>query len=239
MDANGKGMLCYSVRMPARDASRVAVDGSKVNTLVVEVFEQEGTSWRSAWREEDIEMKDGKADVNVPLLKQRSYKVVFWAQNKDVTAYGTDDLSHISVDYASHGGDPGSVEKLDAFYQVDTVDGLVSSYNGNVRLKRPFVFLNIDNRSERQPVTTTLAVDKAYTSFYPLTGEVGGESSERTFTFSGAEEDGTIAACLLLLPPTETTVDVSLELDDGTSVTEKHVTLDDVKANHRYNIVLN
>ena len=235
LGTNEKGMLSYSVQMPARDASRVAVDGSKINSLIVEVFEQEGESWKSAWRKKGITVTDGKATIDVPLLKNRSYKVVFWAQNKDVNAYGTDDLSHISVDYTDYCTGFENVENLDAFYQVDTVDDLVSGSNGEVQLKRPFVFLNIDNQSEYQPTSTTLTVDKVYTSFFPLTGKVG-ESEKRTFTFNGAKDDGTIAACLLFLPSEETTINVSLSINNGTTVTTKDVTINEVKANHRYNL---
>ncbi len=238
LDLNGKVMVSYSVRMPARDASRVAIDGSKVNTLIVEVFEKEGETWRSAYRNAGISVSGGSADVNIPLLKHRPYRVVFWAQNNNVTAYDTDDLSHISLDYTHYSNGFESVENLDAFYYVDKVDGLEATSNDNVKveLKRPFVFLNIDNQSEYTPVSTTLTIKKAYTSFYPLTGVMGNAIQNQEFEFTGAKEDGTIAACLVFVSPSENSLDVSLEISNGTSVTTKDVTIETVKANHRYNL---
>lgn len=238
LDLNEKVMVSYSVRMPARDASRVAIDGSKVNTLIVEVFEKEGETWRSAYRSAGISVSGGSADVTIPLLKHRPYRVVFWAQNNNVTAYDTDDLSHISLDYTHYSNGFESVENLDAFYYVDEVKGLESTSNDNVKveLKRPFVFLNIDNQSEYTPVSTTLTIKKAYTSFYPLTGVMGNAIQNQEFEFTGAKEDGTIAACLVFVSPSENSLDVSLEISNGTSVTTKDVTIEAVKANHRYNL---
>ena len=238
LDLNEKVMVSYSVRMPARDASRVAIDGSKVNTLIVEVFEKEGETWRSAYRSAGISVSGGSADVTIPLLKHRPYRVVFWAQNNNVTAYDTDDLSHISLDYTHYSNGFESVENLDAFYYVDEVDGLEATSNDNVKveLKRPFVFLNIDNQSEYTPVSTTLTIKKAYTSFYPLTGVMGNAIQNQEFEFTGAKKDGTIAACLVFVSPSENSLDVSLEISNGTSVTTKDVTIEAVKANHRYNL---
>lgn len=120
-------VMTYSVGMPMVDGSRVAVDGSKVDDLTVEVFEKDNEEWKSVFRKTDTEKKDGHFTVEVPVMKGRSYKVIFWAQKKDVTAYRTNDLSRISVDYTNYNSGFDAMEDLDAFYFVDEVNDLNSS----------------------------------------------------------------------------------------------------------------
>lgn len=230
-------VMTYSVKMPTRDASRVAVDGTKVNTLIVEAFEQDGEIWRSAYRRANITKNaDGKFSIDVPMMKGRSYKVVFWAQNDEVTAYNTEDLSHIQVNYENYSSGFEAVENLDAFYFVDTVLDLKSSSQGEVELKRPFVYLDFDNKTQNTPKQTILTIQNVCTSFYPLTGEARHNGNSQAFSFTGTEADGTIAACLLFTSEdTEVTINGELKINNGFSTVTKPISISVIDANHRYN----
>lgn len=230
-------VMTYSVEMPTMDASRVAVDGTKVNTLIVEAFEQDGETWRSAYREANITRDtDGKFSIDVPMMKGRSYKVVFWAQNDEVTAYNTEDLSHIQVNYENYSSGFAAVENLDAFYFVDTVEDLNSTSKGNIELKRPFVYLVFDNNTQKVPEKTFLTIQDVCTSFYPLRGKATHEGNSQTFSFIGKETDGTIAACLLFTSEdTKTTINGELIIDNGFSTRKTPISISVEDANHRYN----
>jgi len=230
-------VMTYSVEMPTRDASRVAVDGTKVNILVVEAFEKDGETWRSTYREANIaKNEDGKFSIDVPMMKGRSYKVVFWAQNDEVTAYNTEDLSHIQVNYENYSSGFAAVESLDAFYFVDTVEDLNSTSKGNIELKRPFVYLVFDNNTQKVPEKTFLTIQDVCTSFYPLRGEATHEGNSQTFSFIGKETDGTIAACLLFTSEdTETTINGELIINNGFSTRKTPISISVEDANHRYN----
>ncbi len=85
---------------------------------------------------------DLKSSVSVTLAKGQEYTVLFWAQDTDCTAYNTDDLKAVTVDYSSYNSGANNDETRDAFYAAKTFT-VTQSTSMTVTLKRPFAQVNV------------------------------------------------------------------------------------------------
>ena len=105
--------------------------------------------WNSDWTEQ-LYPADGvlasavvdqrKATVDVTVIVDQTYNFVFWAQDKDHTAYDVTDLLNVKVDYSVIAAD-GNQDKYDAYYAVETIE-VKGSIDQTVTLYRPFAQLN-------------------------------------------------------------------------------------------------
>ena len=86
------------------------------------------------------EVKNCKADINLKLVSDQTYQLIFWAQNEGCGAYNVENLKNVGVDYNVIGGQ-GNQDKFDAFYKVETikVEGPIEK---TITLTRPFAQLN-------------------------------------------------------------------------------------------------
>lgn len=150
------GMTTFSVHMPTSVDSRAFSDGKTASQLFVAVYSTgenpellfsnfgEGKN-SSSLKISQFSYADDKptATVSVPLVKNATYDVVFWAQSyandDEDSPYSFDDASRsITVKY-----DKMSInsDASDAFYGKTTVKSSGASHD--VTLKRPFAQLNI------------------------------------------------------------------------------------------------
>ena len=131
----GETPVSFSVSLGDDIDSRTISDGTGANTLKFAVFEN-GTEI-TALAQNNVPVVDKKATVTTRLVKGHTYSFVFWAQNSTCTAYDTNDMSAITVDYTAYCND----ESRDAFYTMDsfTVEG---AFEKPETLKRPFAQIN-------------------------------------------------------------------------------------------------
>ena len=156
-------------------STRAISDGSGVNKLAYAVFDEAGK------RISGIEAKNEEvtfpATVELTLVKDKKYKVAFWAQNKDCSAYSVDkEAMTVTVDYASI--KENNDEKRDAFFK--TVDVTVKgSTSIDVELKRALAQINVGVTAEdweaAKKAGATIAtsesfIKKAASSLNVLTG---------------------------------------------------------------------
>lgn len=158
--------------------TRAISDGSLINKLHFAIFDSTGAIVESS--------KDRGAEfpftTSVSLVKGEQYTAVFWAQNKDCTAYTiSDDMTTIEVDYV---GALNNDEARDAFFRSETfvVDGNVAL---DVVLKRALAQLNVGVSAEEwnkflaegdQIVTSEVEIKQAATALNLVDGSVSGAS---------------------------------------------------------------
>lgn len=177
----------FNLEMEGQTASRAIGDGSKVNEVIMAVFNTERAA-DGTWTvgEEIIRatetVENYTAEVKVRLVKGQTYAFVFWAQVKGGGYYSLTNMKTILLNnYTSNAND----ENRDAFYaKVDpmTVSG---SFSQKVTLKRPFAQLNLGTTAQdiawaaAAGVTITHTKVKVEGAVYgglnTFTGEVIGE----------------------------------------------------------------
>ena len=132
--------VVISVNAPA-PATKAIGEGDHAKVLYFAAF-VDGKSVPSLCQEAQLE--NGRAVLNLPLVKNVTYKFVFWAQTPvatgarpyyDLSTFYTD--SKVKVDYAVNAND----DQRDAFCATEEifVDG---SKNVDVYLRRPFAQIN-------------------------------------------------------------------------------------------------
>lgn len=156
--------------------TRAISDGTGADKLIYAVFDKDGNRITTISKVE-------RTNVNFPttetltLAKGQTYKVAFWAQDADCSAYTLDDNMNVTVDYANAANND---ETRDAFFKTETftVTGTASI---DVVLKRPFAQINVGVTTEdwKAAVASGITIDQskvvvknAATSLNLVTGAV-------------------------------------------------------------------
>lgn len=235
-------------------------DATSIDRLTVAVYEGSQTlskkfSFSEDW---DIVQRNG---ITLTLIEGHSYKILFWAEDEDNSAYSLTDDGRITVDYNTYiNGGFVKMEELDAFCGTSsiTIGTLKVEDKGEIKLSRPLAQVNFADNTTK-PISGTHKAIVTYhglpTSFNPFTEEIGMSENDITFTFEDFPEDETLFANVngsnneyyyissnyVFAPQTGTTATINATLDlqnvDGTSI--KKVELDDItiEQNKKTNIL--
>lgn len=263
---NNLAAVSFSVQTDAVAGTRAISDGSGADELVYRVFDKEGKAISTSLAKKT---ETGLTDlltghkVTLYLAKGQTYKVAFWAQDADCTAYTVDDNMGVTVNYAGANND----ETRDAFFNTAEVT-VTGDMNVDVTLKRPFAQINVGcttadwsaaQASGINVQTSSVTVKDAATKLNVIDGTVSG-SQDVTYTAANipaetlkvdADGDGTkeeykyLSMCYIL--PNETTTGVA-KTTASTNFTFKPekgnaITLSDglqaipVQRNYRTNII--
>lgn len=163
-------------------------DGTGIDQLKIGVYlESNGLdflytntlSWSTAKR-------DG---VTLNLANGKTYKVLFWAEDKDNTAYNITDDGKVTVNYDGYlKGGFAKMEQLDAFYATASITPSGASVSRQIVLTRPLAQLNFadkDTQPEKGKHRTELTFHSYPVAFNPFTGSITmDESRDITFVFT-------------------------------------------------------
>ena len=215
--------VSFSVQADAVAGTRAISDGSGADELIYRVFDKDGNSVGTLAQKTETGLTDLLTGhkVTLYLAKGQTYKVAFWAQDADCTAYTVDDNMGVTVSYTGTNND----ETRDAFFK--TVDVTVTGdMSVDVTLKRPFAQINVGctdddwNAAQASGInvqTSSVTVKDAATKLNVIDGTVSG-SQDVTYTAANipteklkvdADGDGTkeeynyLSMCYIL--PNETT----------------------------------
>lgn len=132
-------------------------DGSKVDKLLVQVYEENGENGETLVFSEDYSRDDWNK-VQIAFYYGKTYKVYFWAYDSyaPFTAYNytfiNDEIQlnkPIKINYPQNDLAYNTLESLDAFYSVQTVNLSASDKKENtVKLTRPFAQVNLGALAE-------------------------------------------------------------------------------------------
>ena len=117
--------------------TKASGDGSNVDKLLVQVYE--GDNLMSY--EFDIKERKVTKDVRIPFFYGKSYEVYFWAYKSKNSPYtiSKGGLKYgVSVNYPDSDLNYDSLESLDAFYAVETIDLSDVEISGEVQLNINF-----------------------------------------------------------------------------------------------------
>lgn len=251
-----------SVALPEAVATRTVSEAEMTDVVYYEVWDEafekrlfpfEGSSDNSAAVQGKV------AEIVIDLVKDQTFNLIFWAQNKDCGAYSWADLKNVTVDYSKFTSNNKDV--YDAFYAVEKV--FADGEDKTIKLTRPFAQLNFGATS----MSTTLGdlsitknevtVSKVATVFNTVDGEAAADKAGSVKFTAGTgglvqdEKDDHkdlevgednrfywVAMNYLLVPAADkatVTVDAVFETDNGT-VTHKIENVP-LKKNYKTNIV--
>lgn len=174
-------------------ATKSIGDAGKVDQLRAVVYKEtaEGLSLESTVTESWAKVQ--KNGVSVKLENGKTYKLLFWAEDKDNTAYSFGNDGTVSADYTDYlNGGFAKMEELDAFCYTTVISPETPYDNSQkVVLRRPLGQLNFVDVTQAKKGEDVVKVTfhSIPTVFDPFTGSVKStdpidESDDITFTFS-------------------------------------------------------
>ena len=151
VQSGNEAQITFSVGAKSGIGSRAISDGTKADKLVwavynqagelLEVFKGDNNQYVGQETHTGIsDMTQTAKEVTVSLAKGQTYKVLFWAQDADCSAYNTDDLRKVSVTYPD--GALNNDELRDAFFACKEIE-VKGNQTFKVDLKRPFAQINV------------------------------------------------------------------------------------------------
>ena len=187
---SAKVTLSYKVSLGDELETRAIGDGQKVNQLEVGVFQNNTLVTNATFKRSD----DDKFPVELTLLKNKDYQIVFWAQAEGNEIYTLDENFNLSIGYAKYNNvSLVETESFEAFYACDEINlGNNKSVSKEIKLKRPFSQLNIAAKEEDvfgKVKSAEITVENLYTGFNLLTGEPTGDATKQSLTFLYSDAD--------------------------------------------------
>lgn len=215
--------------------TRAIGDATGIDRLTVAVYEGTQTlSKKFSFSEEwDIVKRNG---IALTLVEGRSYKILFWAENSENSAYNITDDGRVVVDYDDYiNGGFAKMEEMDAFFGISsiTVGSQKIENNGEIKLSRPLAQLNFaDNATQPEVGThkTIVTFHGIASSFNPFTGAVEMSNTDQAFVFTDFPTETLMVegstyyylSSNYLFAPQTGTVNISATIDvqntDGTSI---------------------
>lgn len=122
-------------------STRAISDGTGATQLMYAVFEEGGNIVVPKSVKDNVTglLTEDGFNMTISLAKGNTYRVVFWAQNSECTAYTVSDDMKVSIDYEGVNND----ETRDAFFAVSDPFTVSSDTNVSVVLRRPFAQVNV------------------------------------------------------------------------------------------------
>lgn len=186
---NGEQTVTFRPVLKKDMHSRTIGDATGIDRLKVAVYEGTGTLTKKFILTEDWTTAQTNG-IALTLIEGRSYKILFWAEDEDNSAYTLTDDGKITVDYTNYiNGGFAEMEEMDAFYGTATVTvgSSINEYQGEITLSRPLAQLNFTDKAT-QPTTgthqTVVTFHSIPTAFNPFNGTVEiTENVNCSFTF--------------------------------------------------------
>lgn len=186
---HGEGAMVeatFSVDVPGVEVSTKGLsDAASVNELVFDAFRSLNDTEPIEGLRQVVAVENGRATIQVKLIKGQNYRFVFWAQKANNGYYNTDNLSNITVDYKNALANDSS---LDAFFAKEEVTNVQNPISKTIILKRPFAQVNYVTKEELGEglyiKESQITVKNALTSFNPLRNKLSGaKDAQQDVTF--------------------------------------------------------
>lgn len=252
----GGTTVTYTVNVPDAIATK-ADDG--VTKLIYEVYRAAEVDYPSKEPiyEGEATLTSGTASLELEFVKNQNFKVLFWAQDPDVTAYDTEDLRVVTLKTSLTANDAD----LAVFAGSDDVEDCVSKKDGDVSLVRPVSQINIATSPESLKVGTetsytevdlkksSATVKKGLYKVYNVADETVSEASDFEYTSAdvptgtitvGTKEYTYVAMNYVgFAPKAGATVDVDFTIVTSEGDIEHSVSSVPVKPNYKTNLTGN
>ena len=263
----GDGNVTFTVTIPEKMGTRSFADGLTANDLQMAVYDAEtGSLVMTPADQKFSEAASGSltTTVSLNLASGRSYKIAFFAQNKEGGAYTFNtDSKTITVNYGAM-ATTYNTDAFDCSYTLYETGEITGAINHVVTLKRPVAQVNWGTSDLAEPVVVdpnaygadaanlvSEVSTKAYTTFDMFSGDVTGESEEVTLPYLARPADeenfpvqsdkyAYVSMQYLLVPAASSVIDITLKTANSTTAVKPlstvAVTNVPVQANYRTNI---
>lgn len=263
----GDGNVTFTVTIPEKMGTRSFADGLTANDLQMAVYDAEtGSLVMTPADQKFSEAASGSltTTVSLNLASGRSYKIAFFAQNKDGGAYTFNaDTKTITVSYGAM-ATTYNTDAFDCFYTLYETGEITGAINHVVTLKRPVAQVNWGTSDLAEPAVVdpnaygadaanlvSEVSTKAYTTFDMFSGDVTGEAEEVTLPYLARPADeenfpvqsdkyAYVSMQYLLVPASSSVIDITLKTANSTTAVKPlstvAVTNVPVQANYRTNI---
>lgn len=178
--------MTFNVDVPeATITTKGLSDAAQVDELVFDAFRSLNDTEPIKGLRQVVAVENGRATIQVKLIKGQNYRFVFWAQKANNGYYNTDNLSNITVDYKNALANDSS---LDAFFAKEEVTNVQNPISKTIILKRPFAQVNYVTKEELSEglyiKESQITVKNALTSFNPLRNKLSGaKDAQQDVTF--------------------------------------------------------
>lgn len=231
--------VSFSTTFDSKIATRIA-DGMSVDKLIVEVYSN-GVIIGS--RKEYSVTNLQVDNFSLPFVSDQNYTVVFWAQSSSCSAYNTDNLSNITIDYSVNAS-LAELDKRDVFHGVISFTASRQNTNQQVTLARPFALLAVGNSHYDTTVanqSSTIEINSVATQFNAITSTASGSAVESfCFDIDGTafpnKSGYTMIGAAYLLPIKNSTISATITTA-ATTTKSTNVVLEPLEPNNRYNIL--
>ena len=188
LTVGNESVVTFSVE--SQNASRAIADGENANTLSYAVYDAAGNHLSALGGE--VEEFNGRTTINLTLLNQNNYTIVFWADAQGSIYSFNPATATVTADYNKEDEEGESLvlandDTFDAFYAV-----VPFRVNGTTlveaKLKRPFAQVNFATNDIADAATAGFDTENLHSTFtahiYNSLNLVSGElSGENTVTF--------------------------------------------------------
>ena len=263
----GDGNVTFTVTIPEKMGTRSFADGLTANDLQMAVYDAEtGSLVMTPADQKFSEAASGSltTTVSLNLASGRSYKIAFFAQNKDGGAYTFNaDTKTITVSYGAM-ATTYNTDAFDCFYTLYETGEITGAINHVVTLTRPVAQVNWGTSDLAEPAVVdpnaygadaanlvSEVSTKAYTTFDMFSGDVTGEAEEVTLPYLARPADterfpvqpdkyAYVSMQYLLVPASSSVIDITLKTANSATAVKPlstvAVTNVPVQANYRTNI---
>lgn len=190
--------VTFSLGLEKAIATRAISDGTQADRLVYAIYKIDAAGAPvlqeiTGSLDGQVVVEDFASGMNViaSLAKGQTYRIAFWAQDSDCTAYDTQDLTNVKVDYNDAANND---ESRDAFWATLQFVA-VADATYDVTLRRPFAQVNVGVIEEDWTAAvaslfevgeSAAVIRNAATSMNLLTGEVGDETTDVEVSYAAA-----------------------------------------------------
>ena len=188
---SGEGVQCVNrlrVEIPQEVQTRTVSQGSFVDAVYYEVW-SEDFSTRLFYNNAPVE--GCRAEVDIALVKDQTYQMIFWAQKKSVeggfqSPFYWSNLKRVNVNYAKF--TENNKDCYDAFYCVAEVES--DGEDKTVRLYRPFAQVNFGTNTletafgEFTIDSNTMKISQLATAFDTVNGYAYADSYQSNVSIS-------------------------------------------------------
>ena len=176
----GETMASFTIELPENILTKGYSDGTKATQLHYAVYDDNGDFVRGTTIPLHITVGVPKV-VDIPVVKEYLYDIVFWAQSPDADCYEFNQMAK-TITVKNYSGEANDDDR-DAFYQV-VKDYKYTNNTTTVELYRPFAQINIlasDYVAVEDPMTSSAKFKGLPNVLNVLTGEATG-SLDAAFT---------------------------------------------------------
>lgn len=190
----GHGEECVNrlrVTIPLEAQTRAVAEGSLVDVVYYEVWSEDFTT-RLFYN--NAVVNNCMAEIDVALVKDQTYQMIFWAQKKSVengfqSPYTWSTLKRVNVNYAKF--TENNKDCYDAFYCIAQVES--DGKDKTVRLYRPFAQVNFGTNTletafgEFTIDSNTMTISQLATAFDTVNGHAYANSYQPNVSITASQ----------------------------------------------------